>query len=125
MSPHNNTMPHVLYNPRDPHLKPSELYVINGTILETATDPIKCWVVKEEHGYWDEQAKAFKNRAQTLFPNDPSLCVSLEEVHGEVKKQVMVRVRHGFKYQLEWDPYEPPFYHKYEIPPDGSRERYA
>lgn len=88
----------------DPHLNPSELYVINGTTLDTATDPIKRWVIKEEHGYWDEQEKAFKNRATTLLPNEPHLCVSLDDVLEEVKRQVMLRVRNGFKYQMEWYP---------------------
>lgn len=124
MSLQNNTIPQVLYNTPDPHSKPSELYVINGTILESATDPVRMWVVKEEHGYWDEQDKAFKNRAQTLYPNDPSLCVSLKEIHDEVKKQVMVRVKHGFKYQLEWDPFAPAYFRKFEIQPDGSRKEY-
>ena len=125
MSLHNNTVPQVLYNTPDPHSEPSELYVINGTILEAATDPIKCWVVKEEHGYWDEQDKAFKNRAQTLYPNDPRFCVSLKEIHDEVKQQVMVRVRHGFKYQMEWDPFAPRYFRKFEIQLDGTRKEYA
>lgn len=124
MSLHNNTVPQVLYNTLDPHSKPSELYVINGTVLEGATDSIKCWVVKEEHGYWDEAEKAFKNRATTLYPNDPRHCLTLEQVHVEIKKQMMVRVRNGFKYQLEWYPYEPPFYQKFEIQPDGSKRQY-
>jgi len=121
--PHTTT-PQVLYNTPDPHAEPSELYVINGIVLETAPDPVRCWVVKEEHGYWDERDKAFKNRAPTLHPNDPSFCVSLKEIHDEVKKQVMLRVAHGFKYQFEWDPFAPNFFRKYEIQPDGTRREY-
>jgi hypothetical protein len=119
-----NTVPQVLYDTPDPFTKPSELYVINGTILETATHPTKRWVVKEEHGYWDEQKKSFENRARTLYPNDPTLCVSVEKVHAEIKKQVMVRVRHGFKYQLEWDPFAPNYFLKFEIQPDGTKKEY-
>jgi hypothetical protein len=125
MSLDSNTVPQVLYNTPNPLEQPSELYVINGTILATATDPVKMWVVKEEHGYWDQQQKAFKNRATTLFPNDPRLCVTLEDVHEAVKKQVMLRVRDGFKYQIEWYPYAPPFFHKFEIHSDGTRKRYV
>jgi hypothetical protein len=124
MSQSKTTVPQVLYNTPNPFSEPSELYLINGIVLESATDPIKCWVVKEEHGYWDEQAKAFKNRAVTLFPNEPHLCATLDQVLEEVKKQVMVRVGYGFKYQFEWDPFAPPFYNKYEILPDGSRKPY-
>ena len=71
MSLHNNTVPQVLYNTPDPHSQPSELYKINGTVLATATDPVKCWVIHEEHGVWDEATKAFENRATTLLPNEP------------------------------------------------------
>lgn len=127
MSLEDNTVPQVLYNTPDPHLEPSELYVINGTIMKSATDPVKRWVIKEEHGYWDQSAGvsgAFVNRAQTLLPEDPTLCASLEEIHEQVKKQVLFRASCGFKYQLEWFPYEPPFYQKFEIQPDGTRKRY-
>jgi hypothetical protein len=119
-----NTVPQVLYNTRDPHSEPSELYVIHGVILKSATDPIKRWVIKEEHGYWDEAEKAFKNRAKTLLPEDPKHCVSLDEVLAQVTKQVLLRVKEGFKYQMEWYPYEPPFYRKYELSTDGAKKRY-
>ena len=124
MSLTNNTIPQVLYNTPDPFSQPSELYVINGTIPDSATEPVKRWVVKEEHGYWDEQDKAFRNRAITLLPNEPHLFLSLEDVLNEVQKQVLVRVKHGFKYQLEWQPFEPSYFQKFEIQPDGSRKRY-
>ena len=125
MSLDSNTLPQVVYNTSDPHSKPSELYLVHGTILPTATDPVKRWVVKEEHGYWDEQEKAFKVRVTTLLPIEPQYCVSLEDIHAEVKKQVMVRMRSGFKYQMEWYPYEPPFFRKFEIQPDGTRKQYS
>jgi len=118
MSLHNNTVPQVLYNTPDPHSQPSELYKINGTVLATATDPVKCWVIHEEHGVLDEATRAFENRATTLLPNESQHCLSLDDLHDEIKKQVMVRVRCGFKYQMEWYPYEPPFFRKYEIAPD-------
>src|SRR5260370_21249668 len=62
MSLHKNTVPQVLCNTPDPHSHPSELYKINGTVLATATDPVKCWVIHEEHGVWDEATKTFENR---------------------------------------------------------------
>ena len=125
MSLDRNTIPQVLYSIPDPHSAPSELYVINGTILDTATDPVKCWVVKEEHGFWDEATRKFWNRAKTFHPNDPNDCLSITDVLVEVEKQVMRRVREGFKYQLEWDPMAAPqWYRKYEIAPDGTRKEY-
>ena len=57
--------------------------------------------MKEEHGYWDEGMKEFKNRATTFLPNDPKECLSLDDVLAEVEKQVMRRVKQGFKYQFE------------------------
>jgi hypothetical protein len=125
MSLDKNTIPQVLYDTPDPHAKASELYVINGTILEGATDPVKRWVVKEEHGFWDEATKEFKNRAKTLHPNDPKHCLSINDVLIEVEKQVMRRVKEGFKYQLEWEPMAAPlWYRKYEISWDGTRKEY-
>jgi hypothetical protein len=55
--------------------------------LDTATDPVKRWVVNEEHGSWDEATKRFKNRATTLFPNKPKHCLSLDDVLVEVQKR--------------------------------------
>lgn len=119
-----STVPHVLYNTPDPQASPSELYLIHGVVIEASTDPIKRWVMHEEHGYWDEGQKLFIHQQTTFLPNDPSLCVSLEDVYKEIQKQVMVRVRGGFRYQMEWYPYEPPFLRKFEIQPDGTRKQY-
>jgi hypothetical protein len=60
-----------------------------------------CWVIHEEHGVRDEATKAFEKRAMTLLSNEPQHCLSLDDLHDEIKKQVMVRVRDGFKYQME------------------------
>ena len=117
-----NTLPQVLYNVPDPTSSLAELYIIHGTTLPAATDPVKRWVVKEEHGYWDEKEKTFKNSATTFLPSDPDLCLSVDEIHAEVKKQIRVRVKSGFKYQMEWDPF-PPFYRKFEILMDGTKKR--
>lgn len=124
MSLEDNTVPQVLYNTRDPLSQPSELYTINAVKLDPIPDPAKCWVVKEEHGYWDEAQKKFLARATTLRPTDPKYAVSIEQAFKDVQAQVMVRVKEGFKFQLEWYPYAPPFYERYEIQPDGTRKRY-
>jgi hypothetical protein len=118
------SVPQVLYNTPDPLSQPSEVYLIHGAVLDNAPGRDRNWVVKEEHGFWDEKEKAFKNRATTLDPIEPQHCLSFEEVQVEIKNQMMVRVRNGFKYQFEWYPYEPPFYRKFEIQLDGTRKRY-
>jgi hypothetical protein len=119
------TVPQVLYDPRDPHTQPSELYKINAVVLDAATDPVKCWVVTEEHGYWDEANRKFLFRTPTLMPTDPKHCVSLKDAFVGIERQKMLRVREGFKYQMEWDPCEPPFFFcRFEIQPDGTRKQY-
>jgi len=124
MSLQDNTVPQVLYNTRDPLSQPSELYTIDAVKLYAVSDPHKCWVVKEEHGYWDESKKEFLLKAQTLKPTDPKHAVSIEQAFKDVNAQVMVRVKAGFKFQFEWYPYAPPFYHRYEIQPDGTKRQY-
>ena len=56
MSHHRATIPQVLSD--NPFFtEPSELYKIIAEVLPAATDPIKCWLVTEEHGYWNEATK--------------------------------------------------------------------
>src|ERR1700751_2549170 len=95
MSHHKATIPQVLYNTPDPFTEPSELYKIIAEVLPSATDPIKCWLVTEEHGYWNEATKSFENRANTLKPEDPIHWVSLAEAFKAIEAQVMLRLRAG------------------------------
>ena len=125
MSLDKNTIPQTLYNTPDPFSRPSELYVIHGIKSDVCTDPQKSWVIKEEHGYWDETTGQFLNRATTLLPSHPKHCMSLDEVFREINKQVLRRVSEGFKYQLEWEPMSPPpFFRKYELSVDGTKRIY-
>jgi len=124
MSHHRATIPQVLYNTPDPFTEPSELYKIIAEVLPNATDPIKCWLVTEEHGYWNEATKSFVNRAATLKPEDSIHGVSLDEAFKTIEAQVMLRVRSGFKYQLEWDSMSPTHFRKFEIQPDGAKKEY-
>ena len=124
MSHHRATIPQVLYNTPDPFREPSELYKLIAEVLPSATDPIKCWLLTEEHGYWNEATTSFENRATTLKPEDSIHCVSLDEVFKAIEAQVMLRVRSGFKYQLEWDPMSPTHFRKFEIQPDGAKKEY-
>jgi hypothetical protein len=124
MSFNKNTVPQVLYDTPNPLPNISELYKIDGVVLETATDPAKCWVIREEHGYWDEKEKKFLHRATTLQPNEEKYCLSIHDAWKEIEKQIMRRVKEGFKYQFEWDPYDSPFYKRYEILEDGTKLEY-
>src|SRR5260370_19288736 len=79
-------------------------------------------IIHEEHGVWDEATKTFENRATTLLPNEPQHCLSLDDLHDEIKKQVMVRVRGGFKNQKKWDPYQAPLFSKYQNAPKRTNK---
>jgi hypothetical protein len=107
------TTPKVVYNTPEPETDVSELYKINAEILDGATDPIKRWVVVEEHGYWDEASKRFEHKRTTLHPNDPKHCLSLDDAQKAIDDQIMVRVRSGFKYLFEVS--------LDEVPPKGIR----
>jgi len=107
-----------------PFTEPSELHKIIAEVLPNATDPIKCWLMTEEHGYWNEATNSFENRASTLKPKGSIHCVSLDEAFKAIEAQVMLRVRSGFKYQFEWDPMSPTHFRKFEIQPDGAKKEY-
>jgi hypothetical protein len=119
-----STAPRVLYNTPDPLKSPSELYKVSAEVLEAATDAAKCWIVVEEHGYWDEAKKEFLVQQPTLKPTDPRHCVSLEDAYKGVEAQIMLRAREGFRYLFEWYPFVPPFFRKFEIQPNGTKKEY-
>lgn len=87
-------------------------------------DPKKCWVVMEKFGYWDEaesdQEKKFKNEVRTLSATNPADCLTIEEAHEFINKQVLFRASQGFKYLFTLDPFGAPWYKRYEVLPDGS-----
>jgi hypothetical protein len=89
-----------------------------------AKDPKKCWVVTEKFGYWDESepdpSKKFKNALNTLSPADPFDCLTIEEAHEFIKKQISFRANQGFKYLFTLDPFAAPWYKRYEVLSDGS-----
>jgi len=125
MSLGESTIPQVLYKIPNPQSNPTaELYSVNATILPTATDPVKRWVMKEIHGWWDEETKTFLNQVTTFLPNETKHAVSIDEALEQVKAQILVRVRSGFKYQMEWNPMTYPDFDKYEWSLDGTRKEY-
>jgi hypothetical protein len=104
----------------------SELYTIFADELPEATDEARCWVVKEIHGYWDENepdpTQKFKNRATTLSPTDPKHCVTIQEAHILIDDQVRSRAAAGFKFMRMLDMFGPPHL-LFEVMPDGSYRR--
>ena len=72
--------------------------------------------------------------AITSFTVRPNTCSGIRQQYilypangddfTQHRAQVTLRVRSGFKYQLEWDPMSPTHFRKFEIQPDGSKEEY-
>jgi hypothetical protein len=116
-------IPKVVYKVPNPDDNFSELYIVFGEELLTATDPDRIWVVKETHGFWDDAdtEKKFKKNTDTLSPNDPKHCLSIEEAFEAIDRQVASRARSGFKYMFTRDFFDPPFFKKFEILPDGTQ----
>jgi hypothetical protein len=114
----------TLYNTPNPHRGVSPLYTLHAEIHSQAADPQKCWVVMEEFGYWDETEpdpqKKFKNVESTLSSTDPICCLTLDESHEYIKKQVAFRASRGFKYLFTLDPFGAPWFKHYEVQSDGS-----
>ena len=119
-----STIPRTVYKVPNPLEDVSELYSIFADELPSANHPEKRYVVKEIHGYWDEQetdpkAKKFKNVATTLSPTDAEHCVTIEEAWKLIDGQIWLRAKSGFKYMRELDMFGPP--HKlFEVIAKGS-----
>ena len=118
------TIPKTVYKTPEPEARVSELYTIFADVLPGATDPTRCWVVKENHGYWDEAetnpTEKFKNRATSLSPTDPKHCVTIHEAFELIDRQVLHRAQSGFRYLFMLNPFGPP-HDRFEIMPDGTQ----
>jgi len=123
----NRTVPMVMYNVPNPQDDFSELYLIYGEELATATDPVKRWVPMEMHGYWDEAEPdpktKFKLRSTTLAPTEQRHCMTIGDVFKAVDTQVLFRAKTGFKYLFTTDFVRPPYRIRYEVLPDGTRRQ--
>ena len=93
----------------------------DSEIHPDATDAEKCWVAIEKLG-WDEAdpKKKFKNGVKTLSPTDPVHCLTVEEFHEFIKKQVLFPASQGFKYLFTLDPFEASWHKRHEVLSDGS-----
>jgi hypothetical protein len=122
----NRAVPMVMYSVRNPQDNFSELYLIYGEELATATDPEKRWVPMEMHGYWDEAEldpkQKFKLRSTTLAPNEEQHCLTIDDVFKAVDAQILFRAKTGFKSLFTTDFVRPPFQLRYEILPGGTRK---
>jgi hypothetical protein len=119
-------VPKTLYNTANPQDEVSELYTIFADVLPDASDPQKRWVVNEKHGWWDEGGKQFLYAITTLSPTDPKHCVTIEEAHKIIDKQVLLRARSGFRYLFIKDFFDAPGgFRRFEIFPDGTQQEIA
>lgn len=115
----------TLYKTPNPEHAVSELYTIFAVRMSNALFPEKSWVAYERYGAWDEAEPnpklKFKINVKTLSPTDPHHYLTLDEAHKQCDEQVMFRVRSGFKYLFVLDPYDAPWYRRFEVSPDGKR----
>lgn len=114
----------TVYNTPHPHQGLSPLYTLHAEIHPDATDLTKCWIVMEKFCYWDESEpdpkKRFKDVVNTLGPTDAPRCLTLEESHEVIKRQVLFRASQGFKYLFTLDPFGVPWFKRFEVQSDGS-----
>lgn len=120
-------MPTILvtvYDTPHPRRGHSRFYALHPEINPGAVDPKKCWMVVEKFGYWDETEpdleKKFKHVVSTLSSTDPTHCLSIEEAHNFITKQLALRASQGFKFLFTLDPFGEPWFKEYEVLPDGS-----
>ena len=64
--------------------------------------------------------KRFKNDVNTVSPTDPLHCLTIEESHEFIKKQVLFRASQGFKFLFTLNPFGASWYERYEVLSDGS-----
>lgn len=125
--PMNTTVPVTVYKTPDPQQGISELYTIYAQVLPIAPNAERCWVIKEKHGYWDENARdpqqKFKHQVTTLSPEDPMHCLTIEEVHKQIDAQVLVRAKNGFEYMFTLNQFDPPWFTRFQVLPDGSYKK--
>ena len=85
----------TVYNTPHPHRELSPLYTLHAEIHADATDPKTYWFGREKFGYWEEAEpdpkKRFKRDVNTLSPTDPDHCLTIDEAHEFIKKQVLFR----------------------------------
>ena len=78
----------------------------------------------EKFAFWDEAepdpTKRLKHDVNALSPTDPNRCLTVEECHEFIKKQVLFRASQGFKYLFTLDPFGVPWFKRYEVLSDGS-----
>lgn len=119
-------MPTILvsiYNTPQPH-REAPLYTLHAEIHPDAVNPNKCWLVVEKFGSWDETEpdpmKKFKCVVSTLSSTDPKDCLTIEEAHDFIRRQLALRASQGFKFLFTLDPFGASWLKEYEVLPDGS-----
>ena len=114
----------TVHNTPHPHHELSPLYTLHAEIHPRAADSKKCWVVVEKFCYSDEAEpdpkKRFKDDVNTVGPTDPVHCLTIEESHEFIKKQVLFRASQGFKCLFTLNPFGASWYERYEVLSDGS-----
>lgn len=107
--------PKTVYRTPNPEAGVSEAYEIFIDVVHGAPDPQRCWIVREIHGYYDEEKKAFIHKVETLHPNEPQHFLTLEEAVREADQQVWFRAGQGFHFPFTMNYNSPPWYSRFEV----------
>ncbi len=117
------TFPKTVYRTPTPEFGVSEAYEIAIEPVPNSPDPQRCWIVRELHGYYNEQEKKFHFKVETLHPTDSRHFMTLDEAQKDADKQVLLRAKDGFRFLFTRNYYDPPWYDRFEVvlPPGEIR----
>lgn len=109
------SFPKTLYRTPNPEWEISEAYEIFIEPVPGAPDPERCWIVREMHGYYEEDTKTYHYKVETLHPNQPKHFMTLDEATKVADQQVVFRARGGFHFLFTLNYYQAPWYSRFEV----------
>lgn len=111
----NKQFPKTLYRTPNPEWGISETYEIFLDVFPNPSNPNRCWIVREMHGWYEEQTKTFHHKVETLHPTDAAHFMAIEEAIDAANKQVVSRARQGFHFLFTMNLYHGPWYERFEV----------
>lgn len=111
----NPPFPKTVYRTPTPEAGVSEAYEIFIDVVHGAPDSQRCWIVREIHGYYEEAAKTYHHKVETLHPNEPRHFLTLEEAMRVADQQVLLRARQGFHFLFTMNYNQAPWYSRFEV----------
>ena len=107
--------PRTVYRTPNPEFEVSECYEISIHPVPGASDPQRCWIVREFHGYFEEATKTYHYQVETLHPNEPRHFMTFEEVMKAANEQILRRAKDGFCFLFTKNYRNAPWYNRFEV----------